>query len=143
MIPGLDESDIKSLQVIDNGSYTYDIKLTLKDEFMPEPPTRPQATAHGKVFDILEADYMTSIQNGLSSSSAGISLKYSAFKQTYNNSSFTLTFDKVTGNVVNMNYDMNVHVEIVDLVLKMSIVTAIDSTVTFDVNNLVKYEITY
>lgn len=143
MIPGLDESDIKSLQVIDNGSYTYDIKLTLKDEFMPEPPTRPQATAHGKVFDILEADYMTSIQNGLSSSSAGISLKYTAFKQTYNNSSLTLTFDKLTGNVVNMVYDMNVHVEIVDLNLKMSIVTAIDSTVTFDVNNLVKYEITY
>ena len=143
MIPGLDESDIKSLQVIDNGSYTYDIRLTLKDEFMPEPPARPQATAHGKVFDILEADYMTSIQKGLSSSSAGISLKYTAFKQTYNNSSFTLTFDKLTGNVVNMTYDMNVHVEIVDLNLKMSIVTAIDSTVTFDVNNLVKYEITY
>ena len=143
MIPGLEGSDIKSLQVIDKGSYTYDIKLTLNDEYMASPPTKPQTTAHGKVFDILAADYMTIIQNGLSSSSASISLDYSAFRQTYNNSSFTLTFDKVTGNVTNMNYDMNVHVEIVDLNLKMSLITAIDSTVTFDVNNLVNYEVTY
>lgn len=143
MIPGLEDSDIKSLKVIDNGSYTYDIRLTLNDELMSTLPSRPETTAHGKVFDILGASYMTMIQEGLSSSSSGVSMKYSAFKQTYNNSTFTLTFDKITGNVVNMNYDMNVHIEIVDLKLTMTLITAIDSTVTFDVNNLVNYEVSY
>ena len=42
-----------------------------------------------------------------------------------------------------MIYDMNVHVEIVDLKLTMTLITAIDSTVTFDVNNLIKYAVTY
>ena len=143
MIPGLESSDIKSIQLIDKGSYTYDIKLTLNDEVMQTPPTKPESTAHGKIFDILAASYLTQIQEGLSSSSSSISMKYSAFKQTYNNSTFTLTFDKVTGNVVNMNYDMNVHVEIVDLKLTMTLITAIDSTVTFDVNKLVNYEVTW
>ena len=36
---------------------------------------------------------------------------------------------------------MNVHVEIVDLKLSMTLITAIDSTVTFDVNNYVNYEV--
>lgn len=141
IIPGLEESDIKSIKVTDNGSYTYDIKLTLNSEYMAEPPTSPKSTAHGKVFDILEANYLTMIQEGLSSSSAGISLKYSAFRQTYNNSSLTLTFNKATNQVTNMVYDMNLHVEIVDLKLTMTLITAIDSTVTFDVNNLVTYEV--
>lgn len=143
IIPGLEESDIKSVQVIDNGSYTYDLKLTLHDEFMAEPPKKPSSTAHGKIFDVLAADYMQMIQKGLEESSAGMSLKYSAFKQTYNNSSLTISYDKVTGKVTNMKYDMNVSVEIVDLKLTMTLITAIDSTVTFDVNNLVNYEVRY
>lgn len=143
IIPGLTESDIKSLELIDNGSYTYDIKLTLNDEFMAVPPTNPKATSHGKVFDILGTEYLSTIQDSFSSASADISLKYTAFKQTYNNSSLTLTFDKITGNVSNMKYDMNVHVEVVDLKLAVSLITAIDSTVTFDVNNSINYEVTY
>lgn len=143
IIPGLEESDIKSLEVIDNGSYTYDLKLTLYDELMNEPPKKPSSTAHGKVFDILAAEYMEMIQKGLEESSSGMSLKYSSFKQTYNNSSLTISYDKVTGKITNMKYDMNVSVEIVDLKLTMTFINAIDSTVTFDVNKLVNYEVKY
>ncbi len=141
VIPGLQDSDIKSIEVVDNGSYTYDIKLTLNDEYMAAPPTRPSDTAHGKVFDILENSYLQKIQSGLESSGSGMSLKYSAFRQTYNNSTFTVSYNKVTGKITNINYDMNVHVEIIDLKLSMTLITAIDSTVTFDVNNLVNYEV--
>lgn len=143
IIPGLEESDIKSIQVVDNGSYTYDIKLTLHDELMAEPPKKLSSTAHGKVFDILASEYMEIIQKGFENSSVGSSLEYSAFKQTYNNSSLTISYDKVTGKITNMKYDMNVSVEIVDLKLTMTFINAIDSTVTFDVNNLVNYEVKY
>ena len=70
-----------------------------------------------------------------------MSMKYSAFRQTYNNSTFTVSYNKVTGKITNLNYDMNVHVEIMDLKLSMTLITAIDSTVTFDVNNVVNYEV--
>ncbi|MBQ5906165.1 MAG: hypothetical protein IIW88_09890 [Clostridia bacterium] len=70
-----------------------------------------------------------------------MSLKYTAFEQTYNNSTLSVTYDKVTGKITNLNYDMNVHVEIVDLKLSMTLITAINSTVTFDVNNNINYEV--
>ncbi len=143
IIPGLETKDIKSIKYIDDGSYTYDIVLTLNDEFINSPPVKPEATAHGKVFDILANNYMDLIKKGFADSNSGMSIQYAAFKQNYNNSSLTLTFDKATGNVTNMIYDMNIHIEIVDLKLTMTLITAIDSTVTFDVNNLVKYTVTY
>ena len=141
VIPGLLDSDIKSIEVVDKGSYTYDIKLTLNDEYMAAPPSSPSSTAHGKIFDVLANDYLVKIKNGLESSGSGMSMKYSAFRQTYNNSTFTVSYNKVTGKITNINYDMNVNVEIVDLKLSMSLITAIDSTVTFDVNNYVNYEV--
>lgn len=141
IVPGLNDTQIRSIDVIDNGSYTYDIKLTLNDEYMANPPSKASDTAHGKVFDILENSYLQRIQSGLESSGSGMSMKYSAFHQTYNNSSLTISYNKVTGKITNLTYDMNVHVEIVDLKLSMSLITAIDSTVTFDVNNLVVYEV--
>ena len=141
VIPGLKDTEIKSIDVIDNGSYTYDIRLTLNDEYMATPPAKPSDTAHGKVFDILANDYLVKIKQGLESSGSGMSMKYSAFRQTYNNSSLTVSYNKVTGKITNLNYDMNVHVEIVDLKLSMTLITAIDSTVTFDVNNYVNYEV--
>ena len=110
---------------------------------MAEPPKKLSSTAHGKVFDILASEYMEIIQKGFENSSVGSSLDYSAFKQTYNNSSLTISYDKVTGKITNMKYDMNVSVEIVDLKLTMTFINAIDSTVTFDVNNLVNYEVKY
>ena len=143
IIPGLESKDIKSVKYVDNGSYTYDIILTLNDEFMASPPVKPESTAHGKVFDVLANKYMDLIKQGFADSGSGMSIQYAAFRQNYNNSSLTLTFDKTTGNVTNMIYDMNVHVEIVDLKLTMTLITAIDSTVTFDVNNLIKYAVTY
>lgn len=143
IIPGLESKDIKSVKYVDNGSYTYDIILTLNDEFMASPPVKPESTAHGKVFDVLANKYMDLIKQGFADSGSGMSIQYAAFRQNYNNSSLTLTFDKTTGNVTNMIYDMNVHVEIVDLKLTMTLITAIDSTVSFDVNNLIKYAVTY
>lgn len=144
IIPGLEESDIKDIQVIDSDSYTYDIKLTLKDEYMAAPPTKPLETAHGKIFDVLESKYMTMIQEGLTSgSSVSTTLDYSAFTQNYNNSSLTISYNKVTGEITNMKYDMNVHIEVVDLKIAMSLITAIDSTVRFDVNNVVNIEVRY
>lgn len=141
VIPGLQESEIKSIEVVDKGSYTYDIKLTLNDEYMATPPAKPSDTAHGKIFDILANDYLVKIKAGLENSGSGMSMKYSAFRQTYNNSTFTVSYNKVTGKITNLNYDMNVHVEIMDLKLSMTLITAIDSTVTFDVNNVVNYEV--
>ncbi|MBQ5904364.1 MAG: Ig-like domain-containing protein, partial [Clostridia bacterium] len=141
VIPGLQESEIKSIEVVDKGSYTYDIKLTLNDEYMAAPPSRASDTAHGKMFDILTNDYLVKIKAGLENSGSGMSMKYSAFRQTYNNSTFTVSYNKVTGKITNLNYDMNVHVEIMDLKLSMTLITAIDSTVTFDVNNVVNYEV--
>ena len=143
IIPGLESKDIKSVKYVDNGSYTYDIILTLNDEFMASPPVKPESTAHGKVFDVLANKYMDLIKQGFADSGSGMSIQYAAFRQNYNNSSLTLTFDKTTGNVTNMIYDMNVHVEIVDLKLTMTLITAIDSTVSFDVNNLIRYAVTY
>ena len=141
IVPGLEDSDIKSITVIDNGSYTYDIKMVLNSELLDAPPSKPQSTAHGKVFDVLSASYMEIIQEGLSASSA--SMKYTAFKQTYNNCSLTVSYNKVTGEITNMVYDMNVKVEAIDLKLSMSLITAINSTISFDVNNRIEYEVKY
>ncbi len=140
IVPGLEKSDIKSLEVLDEGSYTYDIKLVLNDEYMATLPTTPYRTAHGKVFDILEDKYISMVKEQLNSSGSA-EMSYSGFAQTYNNSSLTLTIDKVSGDVINMKYDMGVRVEVKSLKLSMSVITAINSDVRFDVRNIVEIEV--
>lgn len=142
IIPGLESSQIKSVEVIDSNSYTYDIKLTLNDEYMSAPPTSPTRTAHGKVFDVFDSSYMSIVTEILQSdASLGAKLEYAAFTQNYNNSSLTLTFNKATGKLMNMKYDMNIHIVIQQLKLDMAIVSAIDSDVVFDVNNVVNIKV--
>lgn len=121
IVDGLSTSDVKNIKVVDNGSYTYDIQMTLQEEYFSALPTNAVASAHGKVFDILTSAYLSDALNGINSSSSGVAITYDAFTQRYHDSTLTVTVNKATGKTVAMNYDMNVDVNISNLQMKYTV----------------------
>lgn len=140
IIGGLDiDKDIKSIKMIDSGSYYYDIKLVLENETMPDAASATMETAHGKVFDILSGTYLTEIDNALSAESMAVI--YTSFAQKYHDSSVTLTINKATGLVEKVVYDMNIDISIKGLKMTVMFVPAFDSDLSFSVNNKVAVEV--
>lgn len=139
VIDGLNSGHIKSVKLTDNGSYTYDIKFTLKDEYMPSTSSASIYTAHGKVFDILSAEYINNVDSTLSQSSMDVS--FSNFAQNYHGSSVTVTINKATGLIEKAVYDMNINIAITDLDMSMSFISMFNSDISFDVNNIVEIEV--
>lgn len=120
IVDGLSADDVKNIKVVDNGSYTYNIKMTLEDEYFTALPSNATNSAHGKVFDILTSAYLSDALNGINSSSSGMEIFFDAFTQRYHDSSLTVTINKATGKVVDMRYDMNIDVNISNLQMKYS-----------------------
>ena len=140
VIEGIDVgSHIKSVTLNDSGSYTYDIKFVLKNEYMPNTSSATVYTAHGKVFDILSAEYINEVDSTLSESSMDVS--FSNFAQNYHDSCVTVTINKATGLVEKAVYDMNINILISQLDISMSVISMFDSDLSFDVNNKVEIEV--
>lgn len=140
IIDGLSESDIKSIKVVDNGSYTYDIVMTLESEYFSALPTNATRTAHGKVFDILTDAYLSDALGEINSS-GDVSIKYSSFTQRYHDCTLTVTVNKMTGNVVSMKHDMSVDVSItgLEMTYKQSIFSyTYKADIGFSCNNVVE-----
>ncbi len=147
VLPGLTVNDLQSIKYIDANGPTYDIVFTLKTEDMPTPASASTATAHGKVFDILTGTYLNSciskLNSGNSTVLGEISVSYSAFGQTYSNSSVTVTVDKITGKTENIAYDMNLSVDIKALKMSMGAINAMNSDLSFNVNHKVNLDVLY
>lgn len=136
IVEGLEMSDIKSVVLLDNGSYTYDLKLTLEEESFTYLPTSGINTRHGKVFDILTNAYLSSALNTINNSGEGMKITYDSFAQRYHDSSLTVSVNKVTGKVTDMKYDMNIDVDIRNLKITYSFVTY-TANIGFSCNNVV------
>ena len=115
----LTDGDIKSIQVIDNGDYYYEMKLTLKDETFNTLPSVSSTTRHGKVFDILTKEYMDGILNKFNSTDQ-LSINYSSFKQKYHDCTVTVGINKINNHIEYTNYDMNIDINVTNLALKIS-----------------------
>ena len=136
IMEGLEMSDIKSVVVLDYGSYTYDIKLILEEESFTYLPTSGINTRHGKVFDILTNSYLSSALNTINNSGEGMKITYDSFAQRYHDSSLTVSVNKVTGKVSDMKYDMNIDIDIRNLKIEYSFFTY-TADIGFDCNNVV------
>lgn len=147
VLPGLDLADLQSVKYVDTNGPTYDIVFTLKTENMPTPASASAATAHGKVFDILSGTYLEECISKLNSGNATVlgelSVGYSAFSQTYSNSSVTVTVDKITGRTEYIAYNMNLDVDISALKMSMGAVNAFNSDLSFNVNHKVNLDVLY
>ena len=146
MLDGIDiTNDVRSIEYIDNNGPTYDVKLTLKDEYMAYAAAATHSTRHGKVFDILSYDYINRFVNLINSSGSSslekIEVKYNNFAQNYKNSSVTVTVDKVTGNVEYIVYDMNINIAITKLSMSMLGISAYNNDLKFDVNNKIEIDV--
>lgn len=139
VLDGLDLSDLQSIEYIDNNEPTYAVRFTLKSESMPSASYATAGTSHGKVFDILTGSLIKDITDSLDSADS-ITVTYDNFAQYYSNSSVTVTIDKITGNVENIDYDMNLTVNITNLNISM-LISAFDSDLKFDVNNRVEIDV--
>ncbi len=147
VLPGITLDNIKNIEYVDKSGPTYDIVFTLKEEMMPTPASASTATAHGKVFDILTGAYLneciTKLNSGNSTVFGELDVNYSAFSQTYSNSTVTVTVDKITGKTEYIAYDMTLSVNITDLKISMGIVDAFNSDLSFNVNHKVNLDILY
>ena len=137
IVDGLEDADIKSVYVIDRGSYTYDLKLTLEEESFTYLPPSGINTRHGKVFDILTSSYLSGALSAINNSGSGTKIEYASFTQRYHDSSLTVSVNKVTGKVVELKYDMNIDINITDLKIAYSGISYTADT-GFDCNNVVK-----
>lgn len=147
VLPGLSLNDLQSIKYVDSNGPTYDIVFALKEENMPTPASASTATAHGKVFDILTGTYLNECISKLNSGNATIlgelKVSYSAFSQTYSNSTVTVTVDKITGKTEYIAYDMNLSVDISALKMSMGAVSALNSDLSFNVNHKVNLDMLY
>ena len=135
--PNLTESDIKNISVSNsNENHYYEMKLTLKDEYMSSLPTNSTATRHGKVFDILTDSYINTYLDKINNSGS-MSITYSSFTQNYHDSTLTLRINKATGNIERAVYDMNLDVNVSKLKMKYSILLQYTMDVAFKCNNIV------
>ena len=133
----LSETDIQGgVTVKDEGDYFYEMKLVLKDETMSNLPAPNNTTRHGKVFDILTADYINTFMNEINNTGK-LEVKYSSFSQRYYNCSLTLKVNKVTGYVENANFEMNIDGNVNDLSFKATGAAATTMDVSFTCNNIV------
>lgn len=140
IIDGLDASEVKSVKVVDDGSYTYDMVMTLESEYFSSLPTLARNSAHGKVFDILTSAYLSEALSEINNSSSGVKITYDAFTQRYHDSVLTLTVNKMTGNVTRMVYDMNVDIGISGLKMKYSsglLNYTYEADMSFSCNNVI------
>ena len=132
---------IKSIEVIDDGSYVYGLKMTLNEEEFSSLPQNTSATAHGSVFDILSKDYIDKIATEKSGSDITFSIKYNSFKTTYRDSTMTVYINKLTGNVSSMEYDMTLDavVKALDIDFSYSVLVNIgyNCDISFTCNNVV------
>lgn len=135
ILDGLETSDVKSIKVVDDGSYTYDIVMTLESEYFSSLPTNSVRTAHGKVFDILTDAYLSDAISEFNSSGE-VTIKYSNFTQRYHDCTLTVTVNKITGNVTSMKYDMSVDVNIKSFKMEMS-AGKYEADMSFSCNNVV------
>ncbi len=146
ILGGLKLSDIKAIELTDDGSYCYDIKLTLKDESFSSLPKTPSETRHGQVFDILTYSYVKNVVDESSANSDSVEMKmsYGTFKTAYHDSSLTLSVNKATGQVHSMTYDMTVDSTVTNLALDVkaySIFTSSHSAnISFTTRNLINIE---
>ncbi|MBQ8503312.1 MAG: fibronectin type III domain-containing protein [Clostridia bacterium] len=145
VLSGLELNALQSIKYVDGGSSTYDIVFTLKPESMTSPASATVNTNHGKVFDILSGSllnsYISTLNSGNSTDMGELEVTYSGFSQYYNNSSVTVTIDKLTGNTEFISYDMNISVDITALKISMGIINALNSDLSFDVNNKVEIDV--
>lgn len=139
IVEGLTMSDIKSVTLIDKGSYTYDLKLTLEEESFTYLPSSGLNTRHGKVFDILTNSYLSSALNTINNSGEGMKITYDSFAQRYHDSSLTVSVNKITGKVTDMKYDMNIDINIKNLKITYSIMTY-TADIGFNCNNVVTFD---
>lgn len=139
IVEGLEMSDIKSVVLLDNGSYTYDLKLILEEESFTYLPTSAINTRHGKVFDILTSAYLSNALSTINNSGEGMKITYDSFAQRYHDSSLTVSVNKVTGKVTDMKYDMNIDINIRNLKITYSFVTY-TADIGFKCNNIVNLD---
>lgn len=145
VLSSFDANDITAVEYIDNNGPTYDIRLTVRDEYMASASAANSSTSHGKIFDILSGAYIndviTTLNSGSDSSLGSISASYQSFAQNYHDSTVTVTIDKLTGKVDYVDYDMNISIDITRLKLSMGILSALNSDLSFDVHNNVEIDI--
>ncbi len=146
ILDGLTPDDIKTLELIDDGSYCYSMKITLKPESFSTLPTIAEDTKHGQVFDILTRDYVNNLVNGTETSTEAGSIKmsYKGYKTVYHDSSVILNINKATNQVESIEYDMSVDSQITDLCLDATVLAVFKikhtANVSFTTRNTVKIE---
>lgn len=131
---------VKSIEIIDDGSYHYSIKMILNDESFTSLPQNPSLTAHGQVFDILTKGYIANIIGSSGNNDAKINMSYSSYKTKYHDSYISMKIDKVTGLVSGLEYSMNIDSDIKSLYLDMSysfISMKFTADVSFKSNNII------
>lgn len=116
----VDAADVKSVEVIDNGSSTYQFKLTLKDMTGAIALDAVKTSAYGKTMKVIDKAYIENYKNSLNISGsqdfgedAKTSMTYGAINQKYTGGYVIMTVDKLTDKVTECenHYKSNIKVD--------------------------------
>lgn len=111
-IISVDVGDVKEIKVIDNGSSTYQIKLSLNDMKEAKALNLISSSAYGKTMKVIDEAYMKDYGDSLDFTNAGsfegfevrTSLSYKAINQKYSGGYVLFTIDKLNDKVVESEY---------------------------------------
>ena len=121
----LTESDIKSITVEDNGEYYYEMTMVLKDETHTSLPTNPEATRHGKVFEIITQSLYDDLKE-----KSGLDPSFNSLSVRYHDCSLTLKVNKITGNLENATYNLTADVSVSSFKLS-ALIPALNASATY------------
>ncbi|MGN1117045.1 MAG: Ig-like domain-containing protein [Acutalibacteraceae bacterium] len=123
----VDEVDVKSIEVIDDGNITYKMKLTLNDQTSDAALADVNTSAYGKTMKVIDKAFMDNYAEQLKlagsdelGTDASTTLNYGTITQRYSDGYVIYTIDKLTNKVIDSEYHYKSNISVSNAVFNMT-----------------------
>lgn len=122
----VDEANVKSIEVIDDGNITYKMKLTLSNQTSDVALADVNTSAYGKTMKVIDKAFMDNYAEQLKlagsdelGADASTTLNYGAITQRYSDGYVIYTIDKLTNKVIDSEYHYRSNISVNNAVFNM------------------------
>lgn len=122
----VDEANVKSIEVIDDGNITYKMKLTLNNQTSDVALADVNTSAYGKTMKVIDKAFMDNYAEQLKlagsdelGADASTTLNYGTITQRYSDGYVIYTIDKLTNKVIDSEYHYRSNISVNNAVFNM------------------------
>ena len=122
----VDEANVKSIEVIDDGNITYKMKLTLSNQTSDVALADINTSAYGKTMKVIDKAFMDNYAEQLKlagsdelGADASTTLNYGTITQRYSDGYVIYTIDKLTNKVIDSEYHYRSNISVNNAVFNM------------------------